>query len=88
MNKYSYEYYKKDKLTGDVLDYNEATIKEKSFNNVFDCVMIKHFLKDKMAKSNCYYHVHVTMMETYDNIDFPYEQKSKIYINGMESFIF
>ena len=43
MNKYRYEYFKKDKLTGKVLDYTEATVEESNFSKVFDHVLANNF---------------------------------------------
>ena len=57
MNKYRYEYFKKDNLTGNVLDYKEATVEESNFSQVFDEVLANHFFRDEMADGLHYYQV-------------------------------
>ena len=74
--KYKYEYYKKDKVTGEVVQYDENFTEEKSFKSVFDFVLAKHFFRDELAEGKYYYQVLVN-----DNENTLY---TKTYINREE----
>ena len=81
MNKYKYEYFKKDKLTGKVLDYTEAIVEESNFSRVFDHVLANHFFGDEMADGLHYYQVLVW------KIGFKFGNKAfeeRIYLNSKE----
>lgn len=80
MKKYRYEYFKKDKLTGKVLDYTEATVEKSNFSKVFDQVLANHFYKDEMADGLHYYQVQVYRDGVYG--DKCYEER--IYLNSRE----
>jgi len=80
MKKYKYEFYKKDKLTGEVIQYDENFTEEKSFKSVFDFVLAKHFFRDELAEGKYYYQVFVTHI--IDGI--PSQMMQRTYINRQE----
>ena len=80
MNKYRYEYSKKDKLTGKVLDYTEATVEKSNFSKVFDQVLANHFYKDEMADGQYYYQVRVDILQYAGGKT----REERIYLNNEE----
>ena len=80
MKLYRYEYFKKDKLTGKVLDYTEASVEKSNFSKVFDQVLANHFYKDEMADGLHYYQVQVYTDGLYSGKCYD----ERIYLNSRE----
>ena len=81
INTYKYEYSKKDKLTGKVLDYTEASVEKSNFPKVFDHVLANHFYKDEMADGEYYYQVTVYRL---GHTGSSKTREERIYLNNEE----
>ena len=82
MNRYKYDFYKKNKLTGKIDLFEENMVKDKSHEDVFDTAMIQHFVKDQLASKEHYYEIYVDEID--EESGAPINPKGRMVINGFE----